>query len=253
MPGGATKRIPVKRRPAGLSGVTDGPRRRGRPARLSRPAILDKALELIDSKGPEALTMRRLGAELGVEAMSLYRHVANKRALLDGIAERLMDEVGTRRGEYGGDWEASALSLGLAVRAVAQAHPGAFELVGARALNTFDALRPIESLLTDLRAGGFAPDRAVAAHRLLASYIRGFALVEMAGFTLSASSDPGRLTPATLPAEEFPTIRELAGELVSAPTDDEFRAGIATIIAGLRRELEAPPRLTARAHARARS
>ncbi len=258
-PDPTTTRSPTLRRAPARAAVADvsPPRPRGRPARLSRPAILAKALELIDEHGAEALTMRRLGTELGVEAMSLYRHVANKRALLDGVAERLMAEVAEDRGEYGSGWAESALSLGLAVRAVARAHPAAFELVGARALNTPDTLRPIDALLGDLRAGGFAPDRTVAVFRLLASYIRGFTLVEIAGFTLTPSADDHRLTADRLSAEEFPTIHELSRELTRKATDRQFRAGLETIFDGLRLELaraagEQQPRLTVRARARAR-
>jgi AcrR family transcriptional regulator len=184
--------------------------------------------------------MRRLGSELGVEAMSLYRHVANKQALLDGVAEQLMAEIDTCREDHGSGWAASALSLALAVRAVAQAHPAAFALVGARGLNTYGALRPIEALLVELRAGGFSPARAVTIQRMLASYIRGFALVEIAGFTLSGASDPTRLAPHELPADEFPTIRELSEELVAPPTDDQYRAGVEAMLAGLRLELLEP-------------
>jgi AcrR family transcriptional regulator len=232
-----TTRAPKKRRPTTIA--ADGvPRRRGRPPRLSRPAILAKALELIDREGAEALTMRRLGSELGVEAMSLYRHVSSKQALLDGVAEQLIAEIDDCRENRGNGWAASALSLALAVRAVAQAHPAAFALVGARRLNTRGALRPIEALLAELRAAGFSPGRAVTIQRMMSAYIRGFALVEIAAFTLSGGSDPSRLSPNRLPADEFPTMRELADELEAAPTDDQFRAGFEAMLAGLRLELQ---------------
>ncbi|MEA2298402.1 MAG: hypothetical protein QOF77_1338 [Solirubrobacteraceae bacterium] len=218
--------------------AADPPRRRGRPPRLSRAAILDQALKLVDAEGAEALTMRRLGAELGVEAMSLYRHVSNKSALLDGIAECMMAEVGDCRRDEGG-WLETARSLSVGYCAVARAHPAAFELVGLRALTTTDALRPVEALLADLRAAGFPPHRAVAVYRLLASYGRGFALMEIAGLSLPAVAvDPSRLTRDDLPADEFPAIHELSGELSCGPTDAQFRAGLETILAGLRQELE---------------
>ena len=68
-------------------GASRAPRRRGRPPKLSVPAIVAAAIELLDREGPDALTMRRLGAELGVEAMSLYRHVPSRDALLDALAD----------------------------------------------------------------------------------------------------------------------------------------------------------------------
>jgi AcrR family transcriptional regulator len=212
--------------------------RRGRPARLSRPAILAKALQLIDDEGADALTMRRLGGELGVEAMSLYRHVASKRALLDGVAEQMMAEVVSYREAQGDDWVERARNLVIGIGAVARRHPEAFELVGMRALNTEVAIRPIEALLAALRAGGFSPNRAVTVYRHLSGYARGYAMSEIVGFTLNPTrADPTQLTVGELPADEFPTIHELAGWLAREPTADEFIAGLDTIIAGLQQEL----------------
>jgi TetR/AcrR family transcriptional regulator, tetracycline repressor protein len=213
------------------------PRRRGRPPRLSRPAIFRAALRLIDAEGGGALTMRRLGADMGVEAMSLYRHVSSKDALLDGIGERLMAEH--EIGPDALDWEGAARHFAFQVRAVAQAHPEAFQLVGFRALNTVDALRPVEALLAALRHDGFPADRAVAAFRLLSGFARGFVLSEIAGFTL-ADGDQGteRLTGDQLPAEDFPAIHDLAEQL-GRSADEDFRVGIETIVAGLRQDLAA--------------
>jgi AcrR family transcriptional regulator len=213
-------------------------RRRGRPPRLSRPAIFRAALRLIDAEGAGALTMRRLGAELGVEAMSLYRHISSKDALLDGIGEQLMSEV--EIGPFEGDWAVTAHRLSFGIRGVARAHPAAFELVGLRALNTVEAMRPVEALLAALRGDGFPADRAVAAFRLLSGYSRGFAPSEIAGFTLAGGTRGGaHLTGDKLPAGEFPAIHDLTDELARNPTDEDFRAGIETIVTGLRRELAA--------------
>ena len=211
------------------------PRKRGRPPRLSRPAIFQAALRLIDEEGAEALTMRRLGAEMGVEAMSLYRHVSSKEALLDGIGGQMLAEL--ELGADDGDWTVTAQRLMADIRAVARAHPAAFALVGMRALNTVEAMRPVEKMLAALRAGGFPPDRAVAAFRLLSGYLRGFTLSEIAGLTLTSGRQA--LADEELPADEFPTIHSLAGELGHDPTDGDFNAGIQTIIAGLRIELAA--------------
>jgi AcrR family transcriptional regulator len=213
-------------------------RRRGRPPRLSRPAIFQAALRLIDAEGAGALTMRRLGAEMGVEAMSLYRHVSSKDALLDGIGEQLMAELEIDPEDRG--WETTASRLSDGIRAVAQAHPAAYGLVGLRALNTVEAMRPVEALLAALREGGFPADRAIAAFRLLSAYSRGYALSEVAGFTLvNATKTEDRLTGDKLPADEFPAIHDLAEMLAADPTDGDFRSGIETILAGLRQELAA--------------
>jgi len=173
---------------------------------------------------------------MGVEAMSLYRHISSKDALLDGIGEALMAEHEV--GSADDDWAHAAYRFSVQIRTVARAHPAAFELVGLRALNTVEAMRPIETVLAALRAGGFPSDRAVAAFRLLSGYSRGFALSEIAGFTLAdGRRDDGRLTGDQLPAADFPAIHALARDLARAPADNDFDAGIETIIGGLRREL----------------
>jgi AcrR family transcriptional regulator len=193
---------------------------------------LDAALELIDREGAAALTMRRLGAELDVEAMSLYRHVPGRDALLDGISEVMMQEL--RIAPATGDWTRCARSFATGIRGIARRHPEAFALVGLRALNTPDALRPIEVLLRSLRDEGFTPAEAVGAYRLLASFARGYALIEMTGFTLAPREEgASSLRIDGLPAKDFPVIHELSRQLTRGTTDAQFTLGLDTIIAGL--------------------
>lgn len=208
------------------------PRRGGRPARLSRAKILAGALVLVDRDGADALTMRRLGAELDVEAMSLYRHVSNKQAVLDGIAELLLLEIGGTPPELA--WEDATRRFATGARRVAQAHPAAFSLIGLRPLNTVAALQPIEGLLASLRRGGFGPAEAVVAYRLVMSFARGFALIELAGFTLAEGTG---LTAEDVPPADLPVIRSLSQQLMREPTDAQFAAGLTTVIAGLRATL----------------
>jgi AcrR family transcriptional regulator len=207
-------------------------RRRGRPSKLSRQAILAAAVALIDRDGPEALTMRSLAGALGVEAMSLYRHVDSKEALLDGVAEQLMSEIEPRG--VSSDWTEGVRGFASSVRGLAHKHPRAFALVALRALDSASALQPVEDLLASLRAGGFTPARAVAAYRLVATYTRGYALSEIAGFAL----DEAALGADSL-GGRFPTIRALRGQLASEPSRGSFRAGLDLIINGLRPGREA--------------
>jgi AcrR family transcriptional regulator len=201
-------------------------RRRGRPAKLSTESILDAALALIDREGAEALTMRRLGGELGVEAMSLYRHVADRAALLEGLADRLAAEIEPRDGA--GEWADALRGLAGDLRALARRHPAAFTLVGMRVLSTPNVLGPIEDVLASLRRAGFPPARAIFAYRLVTTYARGYALAELGGFAIEVGPD------APLPA-----IRSLSRRLASEPSDVNFRAGLETILGGLRAEREA--------------
>ncbi|HLW95812.1 MAG TPA: TetR/AcrR family transcriptional regulator C-terminal domain-containing protein [Solirubrobacteraceae bacterium] len=200
-------------------------RRRGRPAKLSRQAILAGALALLDREGADALTMRRLGSELGVEAMSLYRHVKDRDELLEGLADFLATELEPRRGEV--DWPDALRTFAGELRALARRHPAAFGLVGMRVLATPYVLRPVEEVLASLRSGGFTPARAILAYRLVSSYARGYALAELSGFAIEVAPD------APLPA-----VRALGRRLASEPTESSFRAGLETIIAGLRAQLD---------------
>ncbi|MGI8557809.1 MAG: TetR/AcrR family transcriptional regulator C-terminal domain-containing protein [Solirubrobacteraceae bacterium] len=201
---------------------TSKPRPRGRPPRLSREKILEGALELIDAQGYEARTMRGLGSALGVEAMSLYRHVENKEAVIDGLAEVLMAEIPMPKPD--GDWQRAARGFANGTRTVARAHPEAFELVALRALCTPAALTPVEQLIAALRAGGFSPAQAVATYRLLASYSRGFALMEISDCTIEDTA---------LERADFPALGWVSERLKAPPSDAAFRAGLDAIIAGL--------------------
>jgi AcrR family transcriptional regulator len=196
-------------------------RRRGRPAKLSRQAILAAALALLDREGADALTMRRLGSELGVEAMSLYRHVKDRDELLEGLADYLATELEPQRGEV--EWPDALRTFAGELRALARRHPAAFGLVGMQVLATPYVLRPIEEVLGSLRSGGFTPARAILAYRLVSSYARGYALAELSGFAIEVASDV-----------PLPAVRALGRRLASEPTDGSFRAGLETIIAGLR-------------------
>jgi AcrR family transcriptional regulator len=211
---------------AGRRSGTLAPRGRGRPAKLSAESILSAALALLDREGADALTMRRLGGELGVEAMSLYRHVADRAALLEGLADRLAAEIERRDG--GGDWADALRGFAGDLRAIARRHPAAFALVGSRALNTPNVLGPIEDVLASLRRGGFTPARAIFAYRLVAAYARGYALAEITGFAIEVR-----------PEAPFPAIRSLSRRLASEPSEVNFRAGLETILGGLRAEREA--------------
>jgi AcrR family transcriptional regulator len=212
----------------GPVGTAPPRRRRGRTPKLSRPAIFAAAIALIDRDGPGALTMRSLADALGVEAMSLYRHVPSKQALLDGVAEQLMSEIEPRGASA--DWTSAVRGFASSIRGLARSHPQAFTLVALRALDGASALQPVEDLLASLRGAGFTPARAVAAYRVVAAYTRGWALEEVAGFAL----DEREQLDSELLADRFPTIRALGRQLASEPSRGSFRAGLELIIDGLR-------------------
>ena len=202
--------------------------------RLSRRLVLEAALALVDREGADTLTMRRLAKELDVAAMSLYNHVRGREDLLDGLSEVMVEQIGAMpRGDEAPPDALRRFARG--IRAVATAHPAAFQLVGMRPLRTHAALASVEAALGALRQWGLAEAKATHAYRALISFARGFALAEIAGFTLESRARR-RLADAdaaTLPATEFPTVVELAPWLRRRAGDAAFEYGLDALLAGI--------------------
>lgn len=200
---------------------------------LSRRSILDAAVRFVDSEGLEALSMRKLGAELGVEAMSLYNHVPNKEALLDGMVERLLAELEVPPEVEG--WEGRIREAYRAFRRLAHGHPNVFPLLIVRPPDTMDGVWLVEEFLGTLRGAGFDPETALYAFRALSSYASGYAMAEIRGFAMEPSAT--RLGALSLPPGDFPNIRELDTRLESVDHDAEFEFGLDVILAGLKDKL----------------
>ncbi len=179
--------------------------------------------------------MRRLGAELGVEAMSLYNHVPNKAALLDGMVEVLINEVDLPDDIT--DWQACIREMARSYRRVATAHPNLVPLVATRPFNTIASLRPVEVGFEIFRVAGFDPENALHAFRTLAGFVTGYTLAETGALFGEVAGD-GQLTPDDLPTEEFPRIREVGPHLAAADHDAEFDFGIDVLITGLEEKLK---------------
>lgn len=173
-----------------MASSTGGRRRQAGRAPLTRERVLDAALALIDRSGPTALSMRKLGAELGVEAMSLYNHVTSKADVLDGVVGVLWREVEAHAGTVDGDWRRQAYALAGAIRRVAHAHPQAYPLVLTRGVLPDELLRVGGRLLGALRRAGFA-DLATPAMLTLASYATAQALAEVTWPANRAAEAPG--------------------------------------------------------------
>jgi AcrR family transcriptional regulator len=207
---------------------------------LSRERVLRTAVKLADESGPEALTMRRLAGELGVEAMSLYNHVPGKEALLDGMVDLVWEEI--EPPSAGMDWRVAMRERAIATRAALRRHPWAIGLMEARSAPGPANIRVHEAVLACLRSAGFSLPATVHAYNLQDSYIYGFALQEKA---LPAEMD----TPAGgaavaarqlpfMPAEELPFLREMVGEHIATQGFDfqgEFEFGLDLILDGLER------------------
>jgi AcrR family transcriptional regulator len=212
---------------------TTAPKRtRAGRAGLSREQVLDAALTLLDRDGVATLSMRRLGAELGVEAMTLYHYLPNKDALLDGVVERVMAQAGT--GPLDGPWDEALTGYARALRARLLRHPGALPLVATRPAVTPETLRAAERGLALLCAAGFSPGRALDTLNSLTLFTVAHAAAEVATAPVNATASAGsQAYVAALDQAEFPLLS--AAARTSAGTDDQarFEFAIATFIRGL--------------------
>src|ERR687893_816556 len=197
---------------------------------LSRRRILEAAVKFVDREGLEALSMRKLGSELGVEAMSLYNHIPNKSALLDGMVEILLGELEIPPENRG--WEERIREGYRAFRRLAHEHPNVFPLLVNRPPETMDGVWLVEEFLQTLREAGFGKETALHAFRALSSYTFGYAMAEIRGFALEP--DGSRLGAHRLSPEEFPRLSELGPYLDAVDHDAEFEFGLDLILTGLR-------------------
>lgn len=145
---------------------------------LTRDAIVDAALALVDEGGLEALSMRAIGSRLGVQAMSLYHHVPSKAALLDALHERLILSI--ELGSFDGEWTDVLRGLAHAYRAVALAHPQSFVLLATRPLATPAAIAHVVPLLDVLAVPGFGVRQRLLIMNIFFTALNGILLAEVA-------------------------------------------------------------------------
>ncbi|MEV0386727.1 TetR/AcrR family transcriptional regulator [Nonomuraea sp. NPDC050643] len=151
----------------------------GRRAQISRPAILDAALAIADEHGLTGVTMAAVAARLDVTAMALYRHVAGKDDLLDGLVEVLLTELPPPAAEL--PWQERLQYLAGALRSTAARHPAVFPLLLQRPAATGQARQVRDSVCAALRQAGLDAEQAARAERLISTAILGFATSEAAG------------------------------------------------------------------------
>ncbi len=209
---------------------------RGARLPLNQERILSAAVNLADEGGLELLTMRRLGVNLGVEAMSLYNHIANKDDLLDGMVDIVVGEIDLPSDP--GDWQDAMRQRAISARAVFARHPWASGLIDSRQTSGPARLRYFDWVLGTLRRAGFSFEMAVRAFSLIDSYIYGFGRQQ---FNLSADDDLASEEIAAaflqaIPADEYPYLRELVVEHAMKSgydADADFDFGLNIILGGL--------------------
>ncbi len=208
--------------------------------RLTRERVLHAAVALADAGGIASVTMRRLGEELGVEAMSLYNHVANKDELLDGMIDVVFGEIALPSG--GDDWKASMRQRGVSARHALSRHRWAIGLMESRTSPGPATLRHHDAVIGSLRAAGFSVAMAAHAFSVLDSYIYGFALQEatLPFHTAEETAQVAQMILARFPRDEYPHLTALTLEHVLQPGYDygnEFEFGLELILDGLERAL----------------
>jgi AcrR family transcriptional regulator len=205
---------------------------------LSRERVLRAALVLADRDGIESLSMRKLGQELHVEAMSLYNHVANKGDLLDGLVDLVFAEIALPADRA--DWKTAMRQRAISARDALLRHPWAISLMQARSKPGPATLRHHDWVIGNLRAAGFTIDMAAHAFAVLDGYIYGFALqqINLPYHTSQEGAAVAEHLLRQLLADEYPHLAEMLIEHALKPGYDyakEFEFGLDLILDGLQR------------------
>jgi TetR/AcrR family tetracycline transcriptional repressor len=215
---------------------------------LSRDAIVRGAIAFVDEHGLSALTMRRLGQTLGVEAMSLYHHVNGREDLLEAMVGHLVDRLGLSAEEELGPvdgWQAFLQHMANDVRRLAVNHPNLFPLVATRP-PAAPWLRPplrslavVEEFLSGLLCRGIQEAQAVRVYQVFTSFLLGHLLLEVAalGAATGPPAEPFDEGDADVPnrdqqlsLDDYPTVRRLAGPLRHHDADAQFEQALEALL-----------------------
>ena len=209
-------------------------------AQLDRRRILGAAIAMIDQDGLRSLTMRKLGAYLGVEGMALYHYVSGREELLDGIVEAVIDEL------YGDpdvhlsapQWQEYLQRLAHGVRRIALAHPQVFPLVATRppaapwVRPPLRSLRWMESFLQTLKDCGFSDRAAVAAYQGFSSFLLGHLLLEVSaqGADIGPVDDPDPGPAKKSDLDGYPLLKRLQPQLSEDRSAETFADSLELLI-----------------------
>jgi AcrR family transcriptional regulator len=211
---------------------------------LSRERVLDAAIALADESGIESVSMRKLAQALGVEAMSLYNHIANKGDLVDAIVDRVVGEIELPAGL--GDWEADVHTYAISAHEAFLRHPWACSRAmspSGNAAAPTARMRNIEWLLRRLREAGFSPELTYHAYHALDSHILGFTLWQL-GHAVKREevADLADAFFREFPVDDYPYLMEHARQHIDAAGNEgqtEYEFGLNLILDSLKRALAA--------------
>ena len=204
---------------------------------LSRERVLQAAIKVADREGIDSLSMRKLGQEVGVEAMSLYNHVRNKDDILNGMVDVVFSEIDLP--SHGMDWSTAMRQRAISARKALLRHPWAIGLMESRIQPGPATLRHHDSVLENLRNAGFSIVMAAHAYSVLDSYIYGFTLNELT-LPFDTSEEVAEVAGNILregAMDAYPYLAEMAIEHAMKPGydyGDEFEFGLDLILGGLK-------------------
>lgn len=205
---------------------------------LNRQRVLEAAIDLADREGLGALSMRRLGKELGVEAMSLYNHVADKDDLLDGMADLVASEFEVP--SMSDDWAGEVRRSHRSAHAILLQHPWAGALLESRVNLGPERLRYVDAMIGVLSRAGFSMPAVGQAFTALDSHLYGFTLQEQSwAFDIEDAPATAAAMAEAVPAESFPNLAAMIDAYVNAPDRFplEFDFGLDLLLEGLERLL----------------
>ena len=208
-----------------------------RPA-LSRDRIVDAAATVADSRGLTGVSMRNVGKELGVEAMSLYHHISGKDDLLDGLADWVF--TGIELPSLDQPWRPAMSERAASSRGRLSAHPWALGLIESRRNPGPALLRHHDTVLGCLRRNGFSVELAAHAFSAIDAYVYGFVLTELNLPMESGEGADELVAEMGLPADAYPHLAEMMTEQVMGKNysyGDEFDFGLGLILDGLEDKL----------------
>lgn len=213
------------------------PRRR----KLSRELVLAAALRLADEEGVEAVSMRRLGQVLQVEAMSLYRHVAGKEAILDGISELVMGEVKVPARNL--PWRQALRESAISTHRALLRHPWASAVLESRRNPGQARMTYLDAVVSILLDAGLSTPDVARAFMAVDSHVYGFTLMVLAWpFDLRDSPDEARIMMDEVFGQAYPGLRSMAELALTGPgVPVEFEFGLDLILDGLERRLGGAP------------
>jgi TetR/AcrR family tetracycline transcriptional repressor len=208
----------------------------GKREPLTKERIVDAALYVMDAEGLEAVTMRRIGRELGVEAMSLYNHVEDKDDILDGVTERVMTEF--EYPAFTGDWLDDARAMAREWRRLLALHPSVCQLLAERhkPLEGLASFRAMDAALGLLRSAGLSDRDAAQAFNAMGSYILGYVTMEQ-GLMLGNDEEHAKqhdMAVDALRGSGFDNVVACLPHFADCNTDQQFEFGLDLIFRGIR-------------------